>query len=104
MGADWHSSDTRQKTELVTTGLYGRVRHPIYALSILLMLCTVSVVPTLPVAVIAVIHIALMHVKARNEERFLTGMHGDAYVQYCRRTGRFFPRARASKPEASWPQ
>lgn len=105
MGANWRMAVTPgQKTELVTTGLYGHVRHPIYALSILLMLCTVSVVPTLPVAVIALIHIVLMHVKARNEERFLTGMHGDAYVQYCGRTGRFFPRTRASGPEASGTQ
>jgi protein-S-isoprenylcysteine O-methyltransferase Ste14 len=102
MGASWRMAVTPdQKTELVTTGLYGRVRHPIYALSILLMLCTVSVVPTLPVAVMAVIHIVLMHVKARNEERFLTDMHGNVYVQYCRRTGRFFPRARATSPETS---
>jgi protein-S-isoprenylcysteine O-methyltransferase Ste14 len=30
--------------------------------------------------------------KARNEERFLLGVHGAAYEQYCRQTGRFFPR------------
>lgn len=105
MGKSWRMAVTPgQKTELVTTGLYGRVRHPIYGLSILLMLCTVIVVPTPSVAMMAVVHIVLMLVKARNEERFLTGMHGNAYLQYCRRTGRFFPRVRASEPEASGSQ
>ena len=30
--------------------------------------------------------------KALNEERFLAGVHGSAYENYCRRTGRFVPR------------
>ena len=77
------------------------MRHPIYALSILLMLCTLVVVPTLPVAVIAFIHIALMIVKAHNEERFLVGLHGAAYRHYLDRTGRFFPRLRAGAGEGA---
>lgn len=95
MGKNWRMAIAPdQQTELVTTGLYGRIRHPIYALSILLMLCTVVVVPTLPVAVMAAIHIALMITKARNEERFLAGRHGARYCRYMQRTGRFLPRLR----------
>ncbi|MBP6777636.1 MAG: isoprenylcysteine carboxylmethyltransferase family protein [Piscinibacter sp.] len=93
MGSNWRMAVTPdQQTSLVTSGLYSRVRHPIYALSILLMLCTVIVAPTLPMAAIGAIHIALMVAKARNEERFLTERHGDAYRRYVRRTGRFLPR------------
>jgi len=93
MGSNWRMAVTPdQQTSLVTSGLYSRVRHPIYALSILLMLCTVVVAPTLPMAAIGAIHIALMVAKARNEERFLTERHGDAYRRYVRRTGRFLPR------------
>ena len=77
---------------LLDKGAYGIVRHPIYALSIMLMFCTVVVVLTVPVVVMAAIHIVLMIIKARNEERFLASVHGAAYEQYCRRTGRFFPR------------
>lgn len=93
-----------QPTELVTSGLYGYIRHPIYALSILLMLCTVAVAPNLPVAVMAAIHVALMLAKARNEERFLVDTQGAPYVRYCRRTGRFLPRLRAGRAEADGPQ
>ena len=47
MGRNWRMAVAPdQQTELVTTGLYGLVRHPIYALSILLMLCTLVVAPT----------------------------------------------------------
>lgn len=96
MGSNWRMAVTPdQPTALVTSGLYGRVRHPIYAASILLMLCTVVVAPTLPVAAIAAIHIALMVAKAGNEERFLSGLHGDAYRRYVERTGRFIPRVGA---------
>lgn len=93
MGKNWRMAVTPgERTDLVTSGLYGYVRHPIYALSMLLMVCTVVVVPTLPVLAIAAIHIALMVAKAHNEERFLAGVHGEGYRRYCDRTGRFLPR------------
>jgi len=92
MGDDWRMDIGTRKTELVTGGLFHRVRHPIYAFSMLLMLCSAIIVPTLPMIVIACVHLALMNIKARNEERHLTAMHGDSYSQYVARTGRFFPR------------
>ena len=93
MGSDWRMDvGLDRKTDLITDGLFARVRHPIYAFSILLMLCSVAIVPTLPMASIAAVHIVLMILKARNEERHLCALHGDAYAQYLRRTGRFFPR------------
>jgi protein-S-isoprenylcysteine O-methyltransferase Ste14 len=96
MGRNWRMAVAPdQPTELVTTGVYGLVRHPIYALSILLMLCTLLVAPTAPVALMAAIHVGLMLAKARNEEHFLVGRHGAVYRRYMQRTGRFVPRLRA---------
>lgn len=93
MGRNWRMAVAPdQRTELVTTGLYAQVRHPIYALSMLLMVCTAVIVPTLPVWIMAAVHLSLMVMKALNEERFLAGVHGSAYENYCRRTGRFVPR------------
>lgn len=93
MGRNWRMAVAPgEETELVTSGPFARVRHPIYALSILLMLCTLAVVPTLPVLLMAALHIGMMVTKAHNEERFLSGLHGPAYADYCRRTGRFVPR------------
>ena len=93
MGTDWRMAVSEdQKSPLITDGLFARVRHPIYALSILLMLMTAIIVPTPLMIAIAAVHICLMVLKARNEERHLLKMHGDDYARYLRQTGRFVPR------------
>jgi protein-S-isoprenylcysteine O-methyltransferase Ste14 len=92
MGDDWRMDIGERKTSLVTEGLFSRIRHPIYAFSMLLMVCSALILPTLPMIAIALLHLTLMNVKARNEERHLAVMHGESYSQYVARTGRFFPR------------
>lgn len=79
---------------LVTSGPYRLARHPIYALSVAMIACSFVVLPTWPMAVVAIAHIVLMNLKARGEERHLVQTHGDAYRDYARRVGRFFPRPR----------
>ena len=56
------------------------------------MVCSAVVLPTLPMIVLAVVHLALVNAKARNEERHLLATHGEAYARYVARTGRFVPR------------
>lgn len=92
MGREWRMGiDPTRQGRLLVNGPFAKVRHPIYALSMLLMLCSVAVLPAPAMALIAVVHIGLMLVKARNEERFLLQRHGQAYADYRARTGRFFP-------------
>ena len=100
MGADWRMavSDTR-KSELITDGLFKRIRHPIYAFSMLLIICSAVIVATPLMLTVALIHIVLMKLKARNEEFHLLRAHGDAYERYLRGTGRFVPRL---FPRRSW--
>jgi protein-S-isoprenylcysteine O-methyltransferase Ste14 len=95
MGRHWRMDISDRNTALVTSGLFAYIRHPIYAFSIALMLATAIVLPTVPMLVVAAVHIVLMNVKARNEEAHLARIHGDAYVRYVERTGRFFPRPAA---------
>jgi protein-S-isoprenylcysteine O-methyltransferase Ste14 len=95
MGRSWSMAIVPgRKTELITGGLFGWVRHPIYSMSILLMLCTAAVVANAPMALVAALHVAVLNVKARKEEEHLTAQHGPAYGGYCRRVGRFVPRLR----------
>jgi protein-S-isoprenylcysteine O-methyltransferase Ste14 len=99
MGESWRMSIVPEgDTELVTTGLYARVRHPIYGFSMLLMVCSVVIVPTVPMVIVATLHVLLMVLKSGNEERFLLRTYGDRYAEYCRRTGRFFPRRPSRRP------
>jgi protein-S-isoprenylcysteine O-methyltransferase Ste14 len=93
MGKDWRMDvSEKSKATLITDGLFAYVRHPIYALSMLLMVCSAIIIATPPMLVIAVVHLMLMNLKARNEERHLLATHGEPYALYLRRTGRFFPR------------
>jgi protein-S-isoprenylcysteine O-methyltransferase Ste14 len=95
LGRNWSMAVVPgQKTELVQAGPYALVRHPIYSLSMALMLCSVVVVPTLSMLALAALHLPFMWIKAGSEEHFLGAIHGGKYTDYCRRTGRFFPRWR----------
>jgi protein-S-isoprenylcysteine O-methyltransferase Ste14 len=102
MGSRWRMAVVPgERTELVTTGLYAWIRHPIYALSITLMIASAVIVPTVAMVAVAAIHLGLMLIKARNEETFLHGVHGESYARYCAQTGRFLPRfsRRAARAE-----
>jgi len=93
MGASWRMGiDPNEKTRLVVTGPYARVRHPIYALSSLLMLASVAAVTTPLMLAAAAFHLIFLQWEARREEAYLLGAHGAAYADYCRATGRFMPR------------
>jgi protein-S-isoprenylcysteine O-methyltransferase Ste14 len=94
MGTHWRMAvSLKGEEELITDGPFRHVRHPIYALSMLLMICSAIVVPTVPMLVVAIVHLVLMQLKARNEENHLLTVHGDLYRRYLARTGRFFPKS-----------
>ncbi len=93
MGKNWSMAIVPgKKCRLITSGMFSYVRHPIYALSILLMLATMAVTLSPAMTVVGVIHITMLYMKAISEERYLTGVHGEGYADYCDRTGRFVPR------------
>lgn len=77
---------------LVTRGAYRLVRHPLYA-SLIWMACGASIVFENPLALLAALGVFLpaMAYRARQEETALTAEF-DAYAEYRRRTGMFFPR------------
>lgn len=93
MGRNWSVAVVPQKkTRLVTEGLFARVRHPIYALSMLMMVSTVLVAPSPAVITMGAVHLTLIYVKTLGEETFLHQRHGPQYADYCSRTGRYLPR------------
>ncbi len=82
-----------KSSELVTQGPYSVCRNPLYFFSFIgligIGLATETV--TLTLALIAFFALVYPAVIA-GEEEFLRGKFGDAYVEYCQRTPRFFPR------------
>ena len=80
-----------KQTDLITQGAFAWVQHPIYALSLLLMLSTLVVFANIAMFVVAVIHCSMLCIKAASEESHLRSLHGPAYDRYRRQTNRFVP-------------
>jgi protein-S-isoprenylcysteine O-methyltransferase Ste14 len=78
--------------ELVTSGLYRYVRHPLYTAGLALIWLTP--VMTLNVLALDLAFTAYIIVGARYEERKLRREFGQAYADYCERTPMLIPRLR----------
>jgi protein-S-isoprenylcysteine O-methyltransferase Ste14 len=84
--------DPTQRTALVTTGPFGRMRHPIYTGMVVLALGVTMTDPTYPGAVGVVVLAIGVRLQAINvEEPHLREVHGHDYEVWARRTGRFLP-------------
>lgn len=98
MGPSWRIGvDPDERTGLVTAGLFGRVRNPIFSGMLLFVTGSVLAVPT-PVTVLGLLA-ATAGICAQVrlvEEPHLRRQHADAYEAYLARTARFLPRR--SKP------
>jgi protein-S-isoprenylcysteine O-methyltransferase Ste14 len=93
MGKSWRMGiNPEDKTQLVISGPYAYLRHPIYALSSLLMVCTMVILPSPAMLAVGFVHLFLLQWEARREEKYLTALHGPTYAEYASKTGRFVPR------------
>jgi protein-S-isoprenylcysteine O-methyltransferase Ste14 len=93
MASSWRIGvDERERTELVTGGMFAIVRNPIFSLMVLASIGFALACPT-PLALLAPPLLALgLALQVRLvEEPYLARTHGDAYREYARRVGRFLP-------------
>lgn len=77
-------------SKLVQTGVYGLVRHPLYASVILLSTAWSLLWRSGPAGVATVALVILLDAKARREERWLREMFAD-YATYAHRVRRLIP-------------
>ncbi len=92
MGKSWRMGiDPNEKTPLVVSGPYAYVRHPIYALSSVLMLATMLAIPSPLMIAVGITHLLLLQWEARREEQHLIRVHGQLYQNYFDSVGRFVP-------------
>jgi len=95
LGASWRLGlDRSAPGPLVTGGVYRWTRHPIYVGFDLLFVGTFLLIGRLCFLVLALAWVPLLHAIMDREERFLTGLYGDAYRDYSRRVGRYCCRRR----------
>ncbi|HYH58154.1 MAG TPA: DUF4396 domain-containing protein [Thermoleophilaceae bacterium] len=93
MGESWRIGvDEEERTDLVTTGPFARVRNPIFAAMLPTSLGLTLLVPNaVALAGLAALWIALEIQVRLVEEPYLLRTHGEAYGQYAARVGRFVP-------------
>jgi protein-S-isoprenylcysteine O-methyltransferase Ste14 len=85
---------TRQAATLVTHGPYRFVRHPFYGSMATFLLSAAVVAANWFIAAAVVVVFVLLVVRTDREEALLVARFGDAYREYAKRTGRFFPKVR----------
>jgi protein-S-isoprenylcysteine O-methyltransferase Ste14 len=88
---------TRREHTLVTHGPYRWVRNPFYDSAALLVLASSLMVANWFVLLTGGLVFVLLVLRTSTEEDELLARFGDAYRDYMRRTGRFFPRMRANR-------
>ena len=80
--------DTKTKTELVTTGLFGLSRNPIFFGMILSLVGLFLVTPNALTALFLILGYVLIQIQIRLEEEFLGREHGQAYINYKQKVRR----------------
>ena len=79
-------SVTPQARQLVTRGLYSKIRHPIYVFGTLAFLFVVLALQGWPALIIWVVVILIQVGRIRREERVLAETFGEEYMAYRSRT------------------
>ena len=80
-------------SRLVTSGIYGTIRHPMYSSLLLLTWGVFFKDPSFIAALLAIFATALLFVMARIEEAECQRVFGEEYQAYMRQTKRFLPHA-----------
>jgi len=93
MGMSWRiGQDERERTALVTRGPFALVRNPIYSALVVVQAGLALLVPNALALAGLVLLVASIEIQVRLvEEPHLRRVHGAAYEDYMRRTGRFLP-------------
>ncbi len=96
LGGNWSvTTELREQHELVTAGVYSRIRHPMYAAIWLIFLTQPLLVQNWVAGLAGPTSFAAMYaIRIRYEEAMMCAQFGGAYEDYVRRTGRLWPSIR----------
>jgi len=94
LGRNWSATlEVRERHELVTTGIYGSVRHPMYAGYWLWMAAQALLLANWIAGPVGIVAFAIhFFMRIGREEEMLRQRFGDAYGAYAARTSRIIPR------------
>ena len=93
LGANWSGVVTlKEGHELIRTGPYRTIRHPIYTGILLALFGTAVAVGEVRGLLAVAIAWASFYWKARREEAFLTQEFGEKFGAHAKQTGMFLPK------------
>jgi len=99
MGTSWRMGINRtETTNLVTSGPYRFVRHPIYLCQVVMVAALVLLLPSALSLAVLVVQVLCVLLKAAQEESHLRDLLGQPYARYCASTGGWFPRSLHPEP------
>ncbi len=91
MGRSWRVGIDRKKTELITTGVFKKIRNPTYSGLFLICLGTLMIFHNMLILLWVVTFYISIEFQVRMEEEHLMETHGQAYIDYLKTTKRYFP-------------
>lgn len=95
LGKQWSAQlQLREDHQLVTSGPYARVRHPLYSAMFAFGIAFAVLTANWVFVVFAALVIAGLFLRVPKEEKMMLEQFGDQYRNYMKQTGRFFPVAR----------
>jgi len=80
----------KKGSSLITTGIYSKIRHPMYTSVIVIMFAIFLTTPTLLEGLFFMALVAILVLKARKEESLWIA-HDKTYLDYRKRTKYFIP-------------
>lgn len=94
LGSSWSPTlETDSQQHLVTSGVYGWIRHPIYSSLLLWAIAQPLLLQNILAGFSGALAVALIWLlRVPAEERMMVERFGDAYVQLMERTGKVIPR------------
>jgi protein-S-isoprenylcysteine O-methyltransferase Ste14 len=93
LGSNWSGVVTlKEGHELIRTGPYRSIRHPIYTGILIGILGTMVTVGEVRGLIALTVAWVSFYIKARREESFLAEEFGPAFAEHQRHTGMFLPR------------
>ncbi|MFZ1513765.1 MAG: protein-S-isoprenylcysteine O-methyltransferase [Saprospiraceae bacterium] len=101
LGANWSPTlELRKDHQLIKTGPYKTIRHPMYAQIWLWTIAQVLIVSNLFAGFSGIIIWGILYlIRVPCEEKMMTENFGDEYIDYMRLTGRVIPKLNGTDKE-----
>lgn len=82
-----------RSNDLITTGIYGYVRHPIYATFLYIFTGIIVIYGNILLFILPLIFWTLLTITMKKtEETWLIDLYGDDYINYSKKVNRFIPK------------